>query len=279
MAVAVRAQWKGTLQVGALAVPVSLFTAASTSDRTTFNLVSRDTGHRLRREFVDPTTEETVAKENQIKGFEVDPGQYLLFDAGEIEAAIPESNKKLAIEAFIPITEVDTLYFDKPYYLKPTGPGAESAFAVIRNALKRRGTVALAHAVLFRRYRAVLIRPSGKGMIAHTMNFDYEVRSVSAAFEEIDDVEIKGEMLDLAKHIIGGKMGTFDPATFADRYEAAVAELVKARIQGRQIEVPKPRAATNVVDLMEALRASAGVGKKQERAPRPRKADHSRKAS
>lgn len=116
-------------------------------------------------------------------------------------------------------------------------------------------------------------------MIAHTLNFDYEVRSATQAFDEIADIEIKGEMLDLAKHIITTKVGTFDPATFEDRYEAAVADLVKAKLEGRTITAPKAQKASNVVDLMEALRASAGMAKpKVEKPDRRKKVEPSRKA-
>lgn len=109
------------------------------------------------------------------------------------------------------------------------------------------------------------------------MNFDYEVRSATAAFEDVADLEIKGEMLDLAKHIISTKAGTFEPATFVDRYEAAVAELVRAKIAGRTFEAPKPQAATNVVYLLDALRVSSGVKEKKKPAPR-QKSEPSRKA-
>lgn len=264
---AFRAQWKGTLQVGALSVPVALYTGASTAERTTFNMVNRDTGNRLRREFVDPTTDKAVEKEDQVKGFEYEPDQFLIMEQEELDAAIPQSDKKLAVQAFVPCTEVDTTFFDKLYYLTPSGPGAEAAYAVLAAALSKRKVAAIAHAVLFRRYRAVLIHADGPGLIAHTMNFDYQVRSATAAFDEVADIEIKGEMLDLAKHIIKSKAGAFDPATFQDRYEQAVANLVKAKIEGRAIEIPKPRAATNVVNLLEALRASAAAMK--ERGPKP----------
>lgn len=256
----VRAQWKGMLQVGSLAVPVALYTAASTSERTSFNMVNRHTGNRLRREFIDPTTDKPVEPENQVKGFEVSEGSFVVVEQEEIDASVPQADKKLAVQAFVSCVDVDTLYFDKPYYLAPSGPGSDAPFAVFRDALKGREVGAIAHAVLFRRYRALLIRASGPGLIAHTMNFDYEVRSADAAFDGVADIEIKGEMLDLAKHIISTKAGAFDPEKFSDRYEAAVAALVKAKIEGRKIAVPKSKPASNVINLMEALRASAGVG-------------------
>lgn len=256
----VRAQWKGVLQIGSLAVPVALYTAASTSERTSFNMVNRDTGNRLRREYYDPTTDKPVGAENQIKGYEVSEGNFVEINQEEIDASIPQGDKKLAVQAFVDCSDVDTLFFDKPYYLAPSGPGSAAPFAVLRDALKGRRVGAIAHAILFRRYRAVLIRASGPGLIAHTMNFDYEVRSAEAAFDGVADLEIKGEMLDLAKHIISTKAGAFDPEKFTDRYEAAVAALVKAKIEGRKITVPKSKPVSNVVNLMEALRASAGVG-------------------
>ena len=112
--------------------------------------------------------------------------------------------------------------------------------------------------------RTVLIRAHGKGLIASTLNFDYEVRSSDKAFEELPDLKIEGEMLDLAEHIIGKKKGSFDASTFDDRYEAAVAELVKAKIEGRSLPKKKAPAASKPSDLLQALRESAGMGTKVE---------------
>ncbi|QEL27214.1 Ku protein (plasmid) [Bosea sp. F3-2] len=258
--VAARANWKGNLRFGEISCPVALYTGASTSERVSFHMINRDTGHRLRREFVDPVTDEPVDREHQIKGFEIDKDQYVEVEPDEIAQAIPESNKILAVAAFIPCAEIDTLYFDKPYYLAPVGVSAAAAFAVIREALRASNVGALAHAVLFRRYRGLMIRAQGRGLVAHTLNFDYEVRSASDAFEDIPKLKIQKEMIDLAKHIIDSKRGEFDPATFDDRYEAAVAELVKAKLAGKTITAPKKVEPPKVGNLMEALRASAKQG-------------------
>ena len=122
---------------------------------------------------------------------------------------------------------------------------------------------ALAQTVLFRRVRTLLIRAHGNGLIATTLNFDYEIRSAQDAFEGVPDIKIKAEMLDLAEHIIKTKRGKFDPATFDDRYEAALAELVKAKAEGRKIEAPKQPKRDRVIDLMAALRESAGMTEKR----------------
>lgn len=120
---------------------------------------------------------------------------------------------------------------------------------------------ALARAVLFRRVRTLLVRAHDEGMIATLLNFDYEVRSPQEAFKDVPSRKIKGEMLELAKHIIRTKRGKFDPKKFNDRYEAALADLVKAKMEGRPLEKPKSPEVTNVVDLMDALRRSAGAGR------------------
>lgn len=265
---AVRANWKGYLKFGEISCPVALYTGASTAERVSFHMINRDTGHRLRREFIDPVTDEPVDRDHQIKGFEIDKDRYVEIESDEIAKAVPETDKTLAVAAFIPCSDIDTIYFDKPYYLAPAGQIADEAFAVIREALRASKVGALAHAVLFRRYRALMIRAQGPGLVAHTLNFDYEVRSASEAFDEIPKLKIRKEMLDLAKHIIETKRGEFDPAMFDDRYEAALAQLVKAKLAGKPVRIAKKMKSPKVVDLMEALRASAAP----DRAPSRRKA-------
>ncbi len=253
-----RAQWKGFIKFGEVTCGAALYTAASTSDRITFNTINKATGNRVNRVFVDSETEERVEKEAQTKGFEIENGQYIIIDPEEIAAAIPESNKTLEVEAFIPCSDVDDVYFDKPYYLTPDKMGAD-AFAALRDGMKKSNVAAIARTVLFRRMRSVLIRPHGKGLIVTTLNYDYEVRSSAKAFEEMPKLKIEGEMLDLAKHIISTKKGEFDPATFDDRYEAALADLVKAKIEGKALPTQKKVAVSKPNDLLDALRESAGM--------------------
>lgn len=125
--------------------------------------------------------------------------------------------------------------------------------------MSRKKAVAIAQAVLFRRLRTVLIRAHGDGLIATTLNFDYEVRSAKDAFSDLPEVT----MLELAEHIIKTKMGKFDAAKFNGRYEDALADLVKAKLEGKEIEAPKEPRRDKVVDLMAALRESAGMGGKK----------------
>lgn len=267
-----RVNWRGYLKIGELSCPVALYTGASTSERVSFHTINRETGNRVKREFIDRATGKPVEREDQVKGYEVDKDSYVLLEPEEVAKAVPESDKTLAVGAFIACSDINTLYFDKPYYLAPAGPMANEAFAVIREAMREMNVAALAHAVLFRRYRGVMIRAQGPGLVAHTLNFDYEVRSAASAFEDIPTLKIKGEMLDLAKHIIETKRGEFDPSQFDDRYEAAVTELVKAKMAGKPIKRKAPPKPAKVVDLMEALRASAGQAAPRRKPPARRPA-------
>jgi DNA end-binding protein Ku len=254
-----RANWKGFLKIGELSCPVALFTAASQSERISFHTLNRKTGNRVHRQFVDGETGKPVEREDQVKGYEVSQGEYVVFEPDEIAAVVPESDKTLKVERFIACGDIDDVYFDRPYYLAPSDPVAVQAFNLIRDGMKQKKVAALARTVLFRRVRTLLIRAHDKGLIATTLNFDYEVRSSDEAFEDVPKRKIQGEMLDLAKHIIETKQGEFDPSKFDDRYESALAELVKAKLAGKPLPKPKAPKPTKVVDLMEALRQSAGA--------------------
>ncbi|GAA4133019.1 Ku protein [Aminobacter aganoensis] len=260
------------LKVGELSCPVALYTAASTSERIAFHTINRATGHRVRREFVDSETGKAVDREQQVKGYDVGKDDYVVLSPDEVASAVPDSDKTLSITAFIACADVDDVYFDRPYYLAPSGDSAEEAFMLIREGMRQKQVVAIAQTVLFRRVRALLIRAYDDGLVATTLNFDYEVRSAKEAFGDVPSMKIEGEMLELAEHIIKTKKGKFDAAKFDDRYEAALAELVKAKLDGKKITAPKQPKPEKVIDLMAALRQSAGVAgktsRKKARAPR-----------
>jgi len=276
---AARAIWKGYLEIGELVCPVALHAAASTAERIGFHILNRKTGHRVERVYVDAETETTVERADQVKGYTTKEGKSVLLEPEEIAAAVPEGDKLLRVEAFLDCSEVDTLYLDRPYYLTPAEKGAEAAFAVVRDGLAKRKVAAVARAVLFRRVRSVLVRAVGDGLVAHTLEYDHEVRDADTVFRDVTAPRIDKEMLDLAEHIIRTKRGKFDPTRFEDRYDEALAELVKAKAAGKPLPArPEPK-ATEPVDLLQALRDStkaagrrAAPKKKARKAPAKRAA-------
>ncbi len=269
-----RANWKGHLKLGFLSCPVALYTAASEGDRISFHTLNRKTGHRVLRKFVDSETGKPVEREDQVKGYEVGKGDYVILTTEDIEEAIPESTKTIEIDAFVLDDEMDEVFIDNPYYLAPSDATGQEVFALIRKAMEEKKVIGIARTVLFRRSRILLLRPTRPGLTASTLHFDYEVRSADEVFSDVPRQNLSKEMVDLAKHIIANKRGKFEPDKLEDRYEDALAELIKAKQQGKEIKLPpKPAHGGNVVDLLDALRKSAG------RAEAPRKRRVTRRAA
>lgn len=271
-----RASWKGFLKVGEVSCGIALYPASSTSDRIAFHMLNRKTGNRIRRVLVDSETGRAVDRDDQAKGYETSAGNYIMLDPEDVAAAVPDSDKTLSVTAFIGCDDIDDLYFDKPYYLAPADAGAVEAFGLIREGMRGKKVAALAQTVLFRRVRTVLIRAHKGGLIGTTLNFEYEVRDAADVFADLPDVQTGGEMLELAQHIIKTKRGAFNPTAFDDRYEDALADLVRAKIEGRKIQPRKESPREQAVDLMAALRESAAQSKPaRRRTSKPRGAPKS----
>lgn len=252
-----RAVWKGWLKIADLSCAVSLHAAGSTAERISLHIVNRKTGNRARRQFIDEVTGKPVDKDDLAKGREGSDGTFTIFDDDEIAATAPQADKVLDVTAFIPCAQIDRIRFDRPYFLYPgDDPAAREVHTLIRQELEKTKSAAFAEAVLFRRERRVLIRPHEDGLIAHTLQFDHEVRDEKAAFSKIPARKIEKELLDLAKHIIGTRKGDFDPATFDDRYEAAFTDLIRAKIEGKPLPKRKRQPKAKVMDLRDALRQS-----------------------
>jgi DNA end-binding protein Ku len=253
-----RASWKGFLKIAEVTCPVALYAGASTGERVALHTINRPTVHRVRRQFVDAETGDPVEPDDQLKGYEVAEGEYVSLEPDEI-AIIPHGEKTLSVSAFIDLADVDDLNFDKPYYLGPADRSAEETFALRCEGMRAASVAAVAQAVLFRRVRTLLIRAYDKGLAATTLNFDYEVHSPREAFSTTPDIKINGEMLDLAIHIIKTKQGGFNPREFHDRYEGALVSLVRAKLEGKEIPERQPAQRAATVNLLQALRESAGA--------------------
>jgi DNA end-binding protein Ku len=271
-----RPNWKGYLKLSLVSCPVALYPATTTSERVSFRTLSRDTGNRVRRQFVDEQTGDPVESENQIKGYEVAKGEYVQIEDDELKAVQLESNHTIDIERFVPRASVDELYLDTPYYLAPTDRVGEEAFAVIRDAMRAEKMVGLARVVLFRRERIVMLEPRDKGIVATSLHYANEVHAASGYFDEIPDTELPKQMLELATHIIEKMTGKFKPEEFEDRYENALIELIRSKQKGMPVKPQPTHRQTNVINLMDALKRSVeGVGAKgeSERAPAKKAAE------
>ena len=156
----------------------------------------------------------------------------------------------------MPRSEIDDLDLVRPYYIVPDGKVGHDAFAVIRETIRSLDKVALARVVLTNREHMIALEARDRGLIGMLLRYPYEVRNASEYFDDIQDVKITKDMLDLARHIVEQKSGHFEPERFEDHYEAALAELLAKKQKGQPIGAARKAAPSNVVNLMDALRAS-----------------------
>jgi DNA end-binding protein Ku len=264
--VAPRAYWKGYLKLSLVSCPITLFPATSEREKVSFHQVNKKTGHRIKYKKVDAQTGDEVESADIIKGYEVGKGQYIEIEPEELEAIAIESKRTIEIDEFVPKQQIDELYLNSPYYIRPDGKVGEQAFAVIREAINKKGMVAIGKVVFTSREHMIALEPRGKGLMGITLRYPYEIRDEKDYFGDIPDEKIPKDMLDLAAHIVDTKTGDFEPSKFEDQYEDAVRELLTRKQQGDKIEAPTEREPAKVVNLMDALRRSVEAergGKKE----------------
>jgi DNA end-binding protein Ku len=267
-----RANWKGFLRLSLVTCPIALFPATSESEKISFNQINRKTGHRIKYQKVDADTGEEVSSEDIVKGYKVDTDSYLEVSKDELENIALESTRTIDIDQFVPRSEIDDLYLVRPYYIVPDGKVGHDAYAVIRETIRSLDKVALGRVVLTNREHIISLEAREKGLMGMLLRYPYEVRNSAEYFDDIQDVKITKDMLDLAKHIVEQKSGHFDPSKFEDHYEAALQELLNKKQNGQPIARVETPSKGNVVNLMDALRASLkGPGARGAQTPAPNK--------
>ncbi len=249
-----RPYWKGYLKLSLVSCPIALYTGTSSTERVSFRQINKKTGNRLRQQLVDEVTREPVESADKGRGYEYAKSAYIPVDDDELDAIAIESNHTIEIDSFVPRAQIDERYLDSPYYITPDGQVGQDAFAVIREAMRGKGMVALARVVLAKRERVIMLQPWDKGLMGATLRYPYEMRDAKEYFDDIPNVKVEPDMLKLSEHIFQSKAADFDPAQFVDRYEEAVVEMLKKKQAGlpvsREPAAPRPQ---NVVNLMDAL--------------------------
>ena len=255
-----RASWKGYIKLSLVSCPVRLYPAVSANEKIRFNQLHKDTHNRINMKPVDPELG-LVERLDLVRGYEYEDKQYIIIDDSDLDAVRIESNHTLNIEAFVDQSEVDVIYQDSPYYLAPDGAMAEETFAVLRDAMRAAGKVAIARLVMASRERVVTIGAREKGMFVTTLRDPREVRSTAAYFDEIPDIKTDPEMLQLAEKLIEQKVTHFDPKAYEDRYETALMAMIKEKLKGHKPIIAAAPERGNVINLMDALKASLGQAK------------------
>ena len=255
-----RASWKGHIRLSLVSCAVKLFPATSTADRISFNQLHKDTHNRINMKPVDPELG-LVERSDLVRGYEYEDKQYIIIEDEDLDAVRIESNHTLNIEAFVDESEVDVIYQDAPYYLAPDGAMAEETFVVLREAMRKAGKVAIARLVLSSRERVVTIGARENGMFVTTLRNPNEVRGTAEYFDNIPKGKPEAEMLDLAEKLIEQKVTHFDPRAYEDRYEVALLGMIKEKLKGHKPIIAAAPERGNVINLMDALKASLGEAK------------------
>jgi DNA end-binding protein Ku len=237
-----------------------MYPATSASERITFNQLHKDTHNRINMKPVDPELG-LVERSDLVKGYEYEDKQYIIIDESDLDAVRIESNHTMNIEAFVDEDEVDVIYQDAPYYLAPDGAMAEETFAVLREAMRQSGKLAIARLVLTNRERVITIGARENGMFVTVLRNPSEVRGTAEYFGNIPEVKPDQEMLDLAEKLIEQKVKEFNPKDYEDRYEVALMQMIREKLKGHKPIIAAAPERGNVINLMDALKASLGQAK------------------
>ncbi len=254
-----RAYWQGQIRLALVSIPVQVFSATKSAAKISFNQIHKPTGKRVRYEKVVPGVG-AVDPKDIVKGYEVEKGKYVLLGDDEIEDIKLDAKRTIDLIQFVDAEEVDALYFEKPYFVSPEDDESSAeAYVVLRDALRQTGKIGIGHIVARGHSSLVALKPYHKGLMIETLRYADEVQRPDAFYAEVPDSKPDKELLSLAEELITRKSKPFDPKAFSDPYEAALRELIDAKIEDRPLEaIEEPQIGAKVINLMEALKKSIG---------------------
>jgi DNA end-binding protein Ku len=255
----------GTVSFGLVNVPVKLYSTGESAAGIQLNMLHSKCGSRLRQQYICPTDNEVVGRDEMVKGYEYAKGQYVLFTEEELKALTPEATNSIEITEFVPLEEVDPVYFEKSFYLGPD-KGGDRPYRLLAEAMKKTGRAALARYAARGKDQLVLLRPFEGGLIMQQLRYSDELRPFSEV--PLAPAEVKEQELKLAMQLIDQiASDEFKPADYEDTVRKRTRDLIEQKIQGKEITAAPPEAPkAQIIDLMEALKASLSAAQPQERA-------------
>ncbi|NKC51115.1 Ku protein [Ochrobactrum cytisi] len=260
--------WKGYLKLSLVTCAVELTPATSENEKVRFHTLNAETGNRVISRYVDSVTQKPVRDDDEVKGFEKDDGSYIILEEDELEAVALESTRTIDIDKFVPRDSIGWIWYDKPHYLAPSDKVGQEAFSVIREAMYKSAVFGLARLVMYRRERAVLLEPSGRGIILWTLRFGDEVRKATDYFPDTEEDKPDTKLLSMVRRLIKGKTEDWNPDFLQDPMQKNLQSMIAAKKKKKPATGSKPRKTApetedNVINIMDALRKSlAGENKK-----------------
>jgi DNA end-binding protein Ku len=265
-----RTIWNGSISFGLVNIPVGLALATAPKARqsdVSFRTLHAECKTPIRQKRWCPTHDREVGPDEIAKGWEVAKGEFVIVDDADIEAIqLADDSRAIDINAFVPLDQVDPVYFDRTYYLAPaSAAAARRPYVLLLEALKEAEMAALGRFVLRGSETFCLIRPRGEALALETLFLNEDVRSQAEIEEAVDETDVKDAELGLARQVIDALAGDFEPESLESKYRRDLHAMLEAKLAGEEIAKPEPVTETPVIDLMEALRASvAQAGKKKE---------------
>jgi DNA end-binding protein Ku len=279
-----RTSWNGSVSFGLVNIPVGLAPATKPAARqsdVSFRLLHRECGSPIKQKRWCPVHERDVESDELVKGWEVAKGQFVMVEDADLEAIEQrDTSRSIEISRFVRLEEVDPIYFDRTYFLVPAGAeAARRPYVLLLEAMKEAGVAALGRFVLAGKEKLCLIRPMGDALALETLFVHEDVKDHDEIDQAVATSDVREPELELAKQIIASLAGAFEPQELRSEYRESLRELLEAKLDGREIEVPAEAALAPVVDLMEALRASVEAAGKRSRATTKKKAAPQKRAA
>jgi DNA end-binding protein Ku len=252
--------WKGYLKLSLVTCPVAMQPAVSDSARVRFHTINQRTGNRVQRRYVDVGTGKPVADKDQARGYPRGEDDHVVLEDEELDAVALESTRTIDLQEFVPADRIGWIWYDRPHFLLPDDTVAEEAFAVIREAMRSTDTVGIARLVLYRRERAVMLIPRGKGIVLWTLRYGDEVRDEADYFRDLRDAKPESEALNLVKRLIETRTADWAPSMVEDPVQDRLLELIETKRKGRKtqrkVKAEKPEESGKVVSIIDALKRS-----------------------
>lgn len=256
-----RAIWKGHIQFSLVTIPVRIYNAIDSAQTISFNLLSKDNHNPVSYEKKDKVTGEPLKNEDIVKGYQYEPGQYVIIDNEDFEKVKLKSEKVIEIRGFVDASEVSASLFESPYYIGPDGDVAAKTYGLLAETLKQSNKFAVGTVVLRDRETPLLLSPHEKGIIMYRLRFPNEVRDINEV-PLLKDVKADKEQLKLAKTLVDSMTIRFADIEMKDNYTEKLREIIEAKIEGKEV-VAVEEEAPKVVDIMTALKASIDAAKKK----------------
>lgn len=266
---ATRSFWKGYLKLSLVTCPVAMAPAVTENEKVRFHTLNRKTGNRIVSRYVDSVTGGPVDEDDEVKGYERGENEYVVLEDEELDAVALDSTRTIDIEMFVPHDSIAWIWFDTPHYLTPDDPVGEEAYCVIRDAMVATGMIGVSRLVMYRRERAVMLEPRGRGIVLWTLRFGDEVRDEQEYFGDIETRSVEPKLMTLIEKLIDKRRKPWSPSMVSDPVQEKLLDIIASRKKGRRRpakeKVEEGAKPSNVISIMDALRKSISQERKTKR--------------